>query len=187
MGESKNRSSSSANRAASCTDRFQVGWAVWAIFNTRPGQCSASPRVMRASTASCTSGSETDSTGSRLLDWLQAFTSVFMERGYTSGVLSCFSSRQPRTRHSRGARSSSGMGHYPPGAIHQGASTNGPSGVPWVAKQGALIPGGRADEGNNPLMPWAAPSEPVPKPPCAALGAPGGVPPERRDEHSGST
>lgn len=62
------RSSSSARSAASCTERFQVGFAVWATFNTRPGQCSARPRPMRMSTASFTSGSVTAITGSRLLD-----------------------------------------------------------------------------------------------------------------------
>src|SRR5579864_8546262 len=51
-------------------------------------------------------------TGSRLLFWLHAFTSAFNDSGYWSGVVICFSMRQPITRASIG-ESSIFMGrHY---------------------------------------------------------------------------
>lgn len=37
-------------------------------------------------------------TGSRLLFWLQAFCRALSDRGYCSGVVTCFSSRQAITR-----------------------------------------------------------------------------------------
>src|SRR3954463_11235849 len=45
-----------------------------------------------------TASSLSSMTGSRLDDWLQAFTSAFSDSGYTSGVVASFSMRQPRTR-----------------------------------------------------------------------------------------
>src|SRR5215469_14143901 len=44
-------------------------------------------------------------TGSRLLFWLHALTSAFNDSGYWSGVVICFSMRQPITRASIGESS----------------------------------------------------------------------------------
>ena len=44
-------------------------------------------------------------TGSRVVDWFTASRSEFSESGYWSGVVRCFSIRQPRTRSSTGSAS----------------------------------------------------------------------------------
>ena len=47
-------------------------------------------------------------TGSRLVAWLHASRIELTDSGYWSGVVRCFSIRQPRTRSSTGSRSMGG-------------------------------------------------------------------------------
>src|SRR5690606_18329304 len=61
----------------------------------KPATLLTSRRAIRVLSTDCTSCSSRLITGSRLLFWLQALTSELRVRGYTSGVDTCFSIRQP--------------------------------------------------------------------------------------------
>src|SRR3954453_18157464 len=64
----------------------------------------AQPICPRRCAADRTVDSSYSTTGPRLVDWLQASRSAFSVSGYWSGVVRCFSIRQPSTRNSAGSR-----------------------------------------------------------------------------------
>ena len=64
----------------------------------------AQPSVPRLCAAARTSDSSSSITGSRFVAWLHASRSAFSVSGYCSGVVRCFSIRQPSTRSSTGSR-----------------------------------------------------------------------------------
>jgi hypothetical protein len=58
----------------------------------------AQPRSLSRRTASRTVGSSSSITGSRFVAWFAARRRELSESGYASGVVRCFSIRQPRIR-----------------------------------------------------------------------------------------
>ena len=79
----------------------------WRYFAVRGPGAGREPRVPfapRLCAAARTSDSSSSRTGSRFVAWLQASRSEFSVSGYCSGVVRCFSIRQPRTRSSAGSR-----------------------------------------------------------------------------------
>src|SRR4051794_3436824 len=75
-------------------------WRYFAARDPVPDASRTQPALERLCTASRTASSSSDITGSRFEDWLHASRSEFTDSGYWSGVVRCFSTRQPRTRSS---------------------------------------------------------------------------------------
>src|SRR3954470_24473004 len=95
------RSSRTARRAICAVDRSSARSSRCRCFSLRsPGRCTvrSSSRSRRLRTARRTVATSYSTTGSRLVVWLQAESSELSVNGYCCGVVSCFSTRQPRTR-----------------------------------------------------------------------------------------
>src|SRR4051812_4116287 len=91
---------STPSNAVSSRPRPRASSKVWRYFAARlpcPLVKRAQPRLPSSWAALWTVRSSRSSTGSRLVDWLAALRSALTLSGYASGVVRCFSIRQPST------------------------------------------------------------------------------------------
>ena len=100
---------------SSRTCRYRLTERPWDGSTTRT-RCSARSSSMAATTSS----SPRSTTGSRLVAWFAAVVNAFRVSGYCWGVVSCFSTRHPRTRPASGVSGTPGQYRFDPARSRRG-------------------------------------------------------------------